>query len=67
MEFTIADILPFLSERGRVELDLAACRLNLTKQEEMIKLLVKQLEVEQAKPPCNCPEEGLDDAPLEVE
>lgn len=35
-EPTLADLIPFLTERGRVEVDLALARLQVARQQQQI-------------------------------
>jgi len=51
VEFNLADFLPHLSERGRVEVDLAIAKAALAKQGDVIRALTAAL---QEKQPCGC-------------
>lgn len=44
MEPTLADLIPFLTERGRVEVDLALARLHATHLQQELEALKASLE-----------------------
>lgn len=66
MDLSLAEILPHLSERGRVEFDLATARAQVTRQQRIITGMqgtIDQLAAGVAdKDPCGCadkePHEG---------
>jgi hypothetical protein len=52
MELTLTDILPYLSERGQLELEIAAGKAGLARQQDQIATLTAALEG--AGKPCPC-------------
>lgn len=53
MEFSLADIIPYLTERGRVEVDLALARTQNARQVEIINLLQEALDAKTSDSPAD--------------